>query len=81
MKKKRAICINGVMNNVTAELQRVVPRGLVARIAGRLYRPSENLTSLLRLAGCEKRLLRQECLAAGTNTLHKRWLPSSIFSP
>jgi len=41
-KKKRAICINGVMNNVTAELQRMVPRGLVARIAGRLYRPSEN---------------------------------------
>ena len=42
MKKRRAICINGIMNNVTAEMQRLVPRGLVARIAGALYRPHES---------------------------------------
>jgi len=40
-KKKRAICINGVMNNVTAEVQRLIPRRLVARLAGAIYRPSE----------------------------------------
>lgn len=39
MKKKRAVCINGLMNTFTTEIQRIVPRGLVARIAGRLYRP------------------------------------------
>jgi uncharacterized protein len=41
-KKKRAICINGVMNSVTAEVQRIIPRRLVARLAGALYRPSES---------------------------------------
>ncbi len=40
-KKKRANCINGVMNNFTTEVQRIIPRGLVARIAGTLYRPPE----------------------------------------
>jgi short-subunit dehydrogenase len=37
--KNRSICINGALNRIATEAQRVAPRGLVAWIAGMLYRP------------------------------------------
>jgi short-subunit dehydrogenase len=37
-RKNRSICINGALNTVATEIQRLAPRGLVARMAGKLYR-------------------------------------------
>jgi short-subunit dehydrogenase len=38
-RKKRAVCINGALNKVATEAQRIAPRGLVTKIAGILFRP------------------------------------------
>ncbi len=38
-RKNRAISINGRLNAVMTEVQRLVPRRLAARVAGRIYRP------------------------------------------
>ncbi|SRR5579875_617955 len=37
--KKRAVCINGALNRMATEAQRVAPRGLVTRIAAMIFRP------------------------------------------
>jgi short-subunit dehydrogenase len=41
VRRKRAICVNGIMNSIAAEAVRAAPRWLVARIAGMMYRPTE----------------------------------------
>lgn len=38
-KKNRSMYINGAMNRIMTEAQRLAPRGMVAKIAGMLYRP------------------------------------------
>lgn len=40
-RRGRAICVNGIMNWIAAESVRAAPRGLVARIAGMMYRAPE----------------------------------------
>jgi short-subunit dehydrogenase len=40
-RRRRAVCVNGIMNSIAAEATRAAPRWLVARIAGMMYRPTE----------------------------------------
>jgi uncharacterized protein len=40
-RRRRSICINGLMNTITAEAARAAPRWLVTRIASLMFRPSD----------------------------------------